>query len=1036
MKMKFRWCSLIFYIGLFVAFIPWLHSATFTIQMQNISFVPPNQTVSVGDTVTWMNSDPIQHTTTSGQVPSTDGIWNSGLLSGGQSFSHTFASSGSFPYFCQVHTTLMTGGITVQAGPNTSPTVTITSPTNNSIVSAGASVTIEATASATGGTVTQVEFFDGGNSLGVDTSSPYSVITNLTSGIHSLTAKATDSNNASSVSGVVTITVNGGGGTKIDDPIPQKIQKGDITIELQLAAEGLVSPVGMAVPDDGSGRLFVYDQIGLIQIISNGTNSGAPLLDVRNRLVPLIAGYDERGLIGLATHPNFAQHPYIYTYTSEPNGPTADFVIVPDSGRTNNCQSVIAEWHIDPGNTNSVDPASRREILRIDKPESNHNGGTLRFGSDGFLYFAIGDGGQADDQGPGHSPGGNAQDKSKILGKMSRIDIDARTSPNGQYGIPLENPFIGQAGIVQEIYAFGLRNPYSFSFDRQTGEIFLGDVGQNDVEEVDNIVKGGNYGWPIKEGSFFFDPNGTSNGFVTTLPVRDVPSDLIDPIANYDHDEGDAVIGGYLYRGSAVSSLSGKYVTGDLGELDKPSFGRLFFLEGSQVKELRIGSDDRPLGMFLKGFGEDRNGELYVFGSTNVGPSGTAGKMFKIVASSTVILPNRYAQSNLVSDISGLARFTDTNLANPWGIAISPSSPFWISDNHTGLSTLYNSTGAVQSLVVTIPPPTGGQPPAAPTGIIFNNTTNFNVSPGTPARFVFATEDGTIIAWNTGTNAVLKSDQSASGAIFKGLAQGTSGASNFLFAANFHAGTIDVFDSDFQAVTSSNSFTDPTIPAGFAPFNIRPFGGNLFVTYAKQDDEKEDDVGGPGNGYINVFDMSGNLLKRFASNGTLNSPWGLAMAPSGFGQFAGALLVGNFGDGRINAFDPVSGAFLGQLNDTTGNPIAIQGLWDLIFGNGAQGGDTDKLYFTAGIAGDGAIEDHGLFGRLSFISSFVLNVTRNENNLTIHWTGATGPFILQKKTNLLDATWTDVETLSETSATVTIEGASAFFRVSSQGTAP
>ncbi len=385
--------------------------------------------------------------------------------------------------------------------------------------------------------------------------------------------------------------------------------------------------------------------------------------------------------------------------------------------------------------------------------------------------------GQADDQGPGHSPGGNAQVWSKILGKIGRIDVDARSSNNGQYGIPSENPFAGQAGVVQEIYAYGLRNPYSFSFDRQTGEIFLGDVGQNDVEEIDKIVKGGNYGWSIKEGSFFFDPNGTNNGFVTTLPVRDVPPDLIDPIAEYDHDEGDAVIGGYLYRGSAISSLSGKYVTGDLGQ----AAGRLFFLDGSQVKELRLGLDDHPLGMFLKGFGEDSNGELYIFGSTNIGPSGTAGKMFKIVTPAAVVLPNSYAQSNLVSDLYGLARFTDTNLVNPWGIAISATSPFWIADNHTGLSTLYNSTGAVLSLVVTIPPPVNGQGPSAPTGIIFNNTTNFEMVPGTPARFIFATEDGTIVAWNTGTNAVLKADNSGSGAIYKGLTLGSSGGSNFLF---------------------------------------------------------------------------------------------------------------------------------------------------------------------------------------------------------------------------------------------------------------
>ncbi len=260
------------------------------------------------------------------------------------------------------------------------------------------------------------------------------------------------------------------------------------------------------------------------------------------------------------------------------------------------------------------------------------------------------------------------------------------------------------------------------------------------------------------------------------------------------------------------------------------------------------------------------------------------------------------------------------------------------------------------------------------------------------------------------------------------------GAVISFFAANFHAGTIDIFDSNFQAVPGAGLFADPTIPAGFAPFNIRMIGGNLFVTYAKQDDEKEDDVAGIGNGFINVFDTNGHLLKRFASNGTLNSPWGLVKAPSGFGQFGGSLLVGNFGDGRINAFDPATGTLLGHLDDTQGNPIVIQGLWDFVFGNGAQGGDVTKLYFTAGIPGDGNLEDHGLFGCLSFSSSFRLSVVQDGSNLTISWSGGTGPYVLQKKTNLSDANWTDLKTLSETSATVAIEGDTGFFRV--QGSAP
>src|SRR2546426_988101 len=269
-----------------------------------------------------------------------------------------------------------------------------------------------------------------------------------------------------------------------------------------------------------------------------------------------------------------------------------------------------------------------------------------------------------------------------------------------------------------------------------------------------------------------------------------------------------------------------------------------------------------------------------------------------------------YAQHNLVSDVPGLADTTDTHLLNPWGIAFSATSPFWISDNHSGLSTLYDSSGTAQSLVVNIPPPAGGAPPAAPTGIIFNSTTNFIVVSNAPARFIYATEDGTISAWNSGANAVLKVDNSASSAIYKGLALGSANGSNFLYAADFHNGKVDVFDGNFGPVTLARAFTDPGIPAGFAPFGIETIGSNVFVTYAKQDADAHDDIPGPGNGYVDIYDPSGSLIKRFASNGTLDSPWAMTIAPAGFGRFTGHLLIGNFGDGTINAFDPVSGAFV------------------------------------------------------------------------------------------------------------------------------
>jgi uncharacterized protein (TIGR03118 family) len=1002
-------------------------AANLTVDIQNFAFVPRALTVAPGDTVTWMNKDVSEHTSTSGTPTAPDGLWNSGALAQGQTFSFTFTNAGNFPYFCSFHS--MLGSVTVQSTQPTGPAISITSPANDTTISAAGPVTFTASAAATGGTISQVEFLEGTTSLGVVTSSPYTLDVNLVAGAHTITARATDSNGATTTSTAITLTV-GGGGTKISDPIPTKIPKGDISVDLELVADGFSSPIGMAAPDDGTGRLFVYDQVGFVYLVnSNGVKSPTPVLDVRDRLVQIDGNYDERGLIGLATHPNFAQHPLIYTYTSEPNGPMADFMIMYSDGTTNNHQSVISEWKIDPTNPDRVDPASRREILRVDKPEANHNGGTLRFGPDGFLYFTIGDGGAADDQGPGHSPGGNGQDKSKILGKISRIDVDARTSPNGQYGIPQDNPFIGQAGVVNEIYAYGLRNPYSFSFDRTNGTIYLADVGQNDVEEIDVITKGGNFGWPIKEGSFFFDPNGTANGFVTTQPVRAVPPDLIDPIGEFDHDEGDAIIGGYLYRGSRISAVSGKYVCASWGEFESAT-GRLFYLDGSQLKEFKIGVDDHALGMWVKGFGEDPTGELYVFGSVALGPSGTSGVMLKLLPAGTApISTNSYLQKNLVSDLPDFAPITDTNLVNPWGLIAGPTTPFWISDNHSGLSTLYDSTGAVQSLVVTIPPPANGTPPSAPTGVIYNNTTNFLVGTN-PARFIFAAEDGTITAWNSGISAVLKVDNSGSDAIYKGLALANSGGNDYLYATDFKGGKIDVFDSNFQPAKLAGAFTDPGIPAGFAPFNIRNIAGSLYVTYAQQDADKEDDVAGDGNGFIDIFDPAGNMIKRFASNGPLNSPWGMAVAPSSFGAFAGALLVGNFGDGRISAFDLNSGTFLGQLKNPNGILVWADGLWDLLFGNGNKGGDANTLYFTAGISGGGGKEGHGLFGSVQYDPQFsITRVAQNGDSIVIDWTARQGAFMLQKKAHLSDASWTDVQLLTDASVTLKMDGPSAFFRI-------
>jgi uncharacterized protein (TIGR03118 family) len=315
-----------------------------------------------------------------------------------------------------------------------------------------------------------------------------------------------------------------------------------------------------------------------------------------------------------------------------------------------------------------------------------------------------------------------------------------------------------------------------------------------------------------------------------------------------------------------------------------------------------------------------------------------------------------YIQTNLTSDIPGMASHTDPNLANPWGIVAGPTTPFWINNNHTGVSAIYNGSGTPLPLVVSIPAPGGG--PGAPTGIVFNGSSGFGGS-----HFIFDTEDGTLASWSGGASAVIQAT-SPSGSVYKGLAMGSTASGDMLYAANFGAGRVDVFDSNFKPVTlAPGAFTDSTLPSGFAPFNVQNINGNLYVTYAKQDPAHEDDVPGPGNGFVDVFDTSGNLIRHFASQGALNSPWGLVLAPSKFGPFGGDLLVGNFGDGMINAYDPTTGAFLGSLDDPHGAPISVAGLWGLSFGNGSFGQDVNKLYFTAGIPGpNGAVEDHGLFG--------------------------------------------------------------------------
>jgi uncharacterized protein (TIGR03118 family) len=347
---------------------------------------------------------------------------------------------------------------------------------------------------------------------------------------------------------------------------------------------------------------------------------------------------------------------------------------------------------------------------------------------------------------------------------------------------------------------------------------------------------------------------------------------------------------------------------------------------------------------------------------------------------STFALAQHYTQTNLVSDIAGMATTTDPNLKNPWGLARSSGSPWWVSNNNSGTSTLYNGAGVPQPqptpanptavpLVVTIPPQMGGTGPAAPTGTIFNGTTGFAVAAGKPAIFIFVTEDGTISGWNPGVdplNAKLVVDNSKKGAVYKGATLSEFHGAHYLYVTNFRDARIEVYDANFHPVKlSEDRFDDDHIPYGFAPFNIQAIGGNIFVTYAKQNAEKHDDVPGAGLGFVDVFSSSGKLRARFEHGDWLNAPWGVALAPGDFGEFSHSLLVGNFGSGWIAAYNPVTGKFRGFFKNPDNSLVTIDGLWALSFGNNGGAGSSNTLFFSAGINN----EADGLFGTLTPVTT-------------------------------------------------------------------
>jgi glucose/arabinose dehydrogenase len=410
--------------------------------------------------------------------------------------------------------------------------------------------------------------------------------------------------------------------------------KPDIMFGLSLLAKGFTHPVGMAVPDDGTGRIFVVDQIGKIRVIDAAGNLlSQPFLDVILKMVALDSGYDERGLLGMAFHPQYSTNKRFFVFYNVPRQPED-----PDGFDSRVRFSEFVASGSDP---NIADAASEQVLLEVNKPQSNHNGGQLAFGPDGYLYVGIGDGGGANDTGLGHTEDiGNGQDLTKLLGKILRYDV----STPGVLQIPESNPFAGGSVAQPAIYAYGFRNPWRFSFD--TGgahQLFCADVGQNLYEEVDIVTAGGNYGWNIREGLSCFDPQNPNRSPDSCSDIGGSGEPLIDPIIEYSHQRrgssitGKAVVGGFVYRGSAMPELQGTYIFGDWSSSFLRSNGSILaaaeVTAGTwQVSE--AGIDDglrRNLNRYVLGFGQDTQGELYVLTAKRSGPSGDTGEVFKLV---------------------------------------------------------------------------------------------------------------------------------------------------------------------------------------------------------------------------------------------------------------------------------------------------------------------------------------------------------------------------------------------------------------------
>lgn len=399
-------------------------------------------------------------------------------------------------------------------------------------------------------------------------------------------------------------------------------------VALKLVASGFAAPMEFISSKDG--RMFVVDQTGLVKLMTaDGKLQEEPFLNVSDRMVKISPMYDERGLLGLAFHPNFTRNGRVFVFYSAP--------LRSGAPQGWNCTNKLSEFLVSNDNPNAIDMNSEKVILEIDKPQMNHNGGTIAFGPDGYLYLPLGDGGGANDVALGHADGGNAQNTSSLLGKILRIDVDSTmNNASARYGIPADNPFVNKTGFLPEIWAYGLRNPYRISFD-SADRLFVADAGQNLWEEVDMVSKGGNYGWNIREGTHCFDPNSPRQSPSGCPDLGSKGEPLLGPIIEYDHNNRTVVVGGYVYEGKSLMPLAGSYLFADWSSSFAKGDGKLYMANSSgeglwKMEEIHVA--DRPGGRineYIRSFGQDDEGEQYVLTSDVAGPAGDTGKIYKMV---------------------------------------------------------------------------------------------------------------------------------------------------------------------------------------------------------------------------------------------------------------------------------------------------------------------------------------------------------------------------------------------------------------------